>query len=150
MGVMMADRAGRALDILLVEDDEGDVLITREALAEQQVPGALHVVHDGDQALQFVHRTGRYTAAPRPDLVLLDLNLPRRGGLEVLAELKSHPSLRLIPVVVLSTSSAEEDIVRSYSLHANAYVSKPAEADSFMSVIRGIDEFFGRVAELPG
>jgi CheY-like chemotaxis protein len=147
---MMADRAGRALDILLVEDDEGDVLITREALAEQQIRGTLHVVHDGDQALQFVHRTGRYAAAPRPDLVLLDLNLPRRGGLEVLAELKSHPSLRLIPVVVLSTSSAEEDIVRSYSLHANAYVSKPAEADSFMSVIRGIDEFFGRVAELPG
>src|SRR5207244_13023981 len=97
MGVMMADRLGRALDILLVEDDEGDVLITREALAEQQIRGSLHVVHDGDQALQFVHRTGRYSAAPRPDLVLLDLNLPRRGGLEVLAELKSHPSLRLIP-----------------------------------------------------
>jgi CheY-like chemotaxis protein len=146
---MMTDRAGRALDILLVEDDEGDVLITREALAEQQIPGALHVVPDGDQALQFVHRTGHWTAAPRPDLVLLDLNLPRRGGFEVLAELKSHPSLRLIPVVVLSTSSAEEDIVRSYSLHANAYVSKPAEADSFMSVLRRIDEFFSRVAELP-
>ena len=145
----MANRPGRALDILLVEDDEGDVLITREALAEQRIPGVLHVVHDGDQALQFVHRTGRYTAAPRPDLVLLDLNLPRRGGLEVLAELKSHPSLRLIPVVVLSTSGAEEDMVRSYSLHANAYVCKPAEADTFMTVIRRIDEFFAFVAQLP-
>jgi CheY-like chemotaxis protein len=147
---MMADSLDRrAAQILLVEDDEGDVIITREAFEHYQIHNALHVVSDGDQALQFVQRRGEYTQAPRPDLVLLDLNLPGRHGLEVLAELKSDPELRVIPVVVLTTSQAEEDISRSYSLHANAYVSKPVEAANFMNVIWQIDQFFGSTAELP-
>jgi CheY-like chemotaxis protein len=137
------------MDILLVEDDDGDVLITREAFEHYQIPGILHVVNDGDRALQFIRRTGEYARAPRPALILLDLNLPRRGGLEVLAELKADPELRVIPVVVLTTSQADEDILRSYALHANAYVSKPVEAESFMSVIAQIDDFFSSVAELP-
>ncbi len=147
---MMGKARGRvAAEILLVEDDEGDVLITREAFELYQIRNALHVVSDGDKALQFVRRTGDYARAPRPDLVLLDLNLPGRNGLEVLAELKADPDLRVIPVVVLTTSKADEDIVRSYSLHANAYVSKPVEAASFMNVVWQIEHFFGSTAELP-
>lgn len=139
----------RTVEVLLVEDDEGDVLITKEAFDFYQIRNALHVVHDGDTALRFVRRSGEFAQAPRPDLVLLDLNLPGRNGLEVLAELKDDPVLRIIPVVILTTSKADEDILRSYSLHANAYVSKPVEADSFMSVIWQIDRFFGSTAELP-
>jgi CheY-like chemotaxis protein len=139
----------RVVEILLVEDDEGDVLITREAFQHYRIRNALHVVNDGDRALQFMRNKGEYSTAPRPDLVLLDLNLPRRNGHEVLAEVKSDPDLRVIPVVVLTTSQADEDILRSYSLHANAYVSKPVEADNFMSVVRQIDNFFGSIAELP-
>lgn len=139
----------RVVDILLVEDDEGDVIITREAFQHHRIPNALHVVSDGDRALQFMRQKGEYAAAPRPDLVLLDLNLPRRNGHEVLAELKADPELKVIPVVVLTTSRADEDILRSYSLHANAYVSKPVEADDFMNVVRQIDDFFASVAELP-
>jgi CheY-like chemotaxis protein len=147
---MMADSLDRpAAQILLVEDDEGDVIITREAFEYYRIRNALHVVSDGDKALAFVQRRGEYAQAPRPDLVLLDLNLPGRHGLEVLAELKSDPELRVIPVVVLTTSQADEDISRSYSLHANAYVSKPVEADNFMNVIWQIDHFFGSTAELP-
>src|SRR5262249_501703 len=107
------------------------------------------VVTDGEQALQFLHQTGEYTSAPRPGLVLLDLNLPRRSGHEVLAELKEDPQLRVIPVVILTTSQAEEDILRSYSLHANAYVSKPVDFERFMDVIRQIDSFFVTVVKLP-
>jgi CheY-like chemotaxis protein len=147
---MMAETAGdRLVDILLVEDDEGDVLITREAFEVHRIRNALHVVSDGDAALQFVQRQGEYAQAPRPHLVLLDLNLPRRNGMEVLAELKSDPELSVIPVVVLTTSQAQEDIVRSYALHANAYVTKPVDADSFMNAIRQIDDFFGSLAQLP-
>lgn len=145
----MTDLLSRTMEILLVEDDEGDVLITQEAFDYYKIRNALHVVNDGDKALQFVQRKGVFTQAPRPDLVLLDLNLPGRNGLEVLAELKADPDLRVIPVVILTTSHADEDIVRSYSLHANAYVSKPVEADSFMSAIWQIDHFFGSTAELP-
>jgi len=107
------------------------------------------VVTDGEQALQFLHQTGEYTGAPRPGLILLDLNLPRRSGHEVLAELKEDPQLRVIPVVILTTSQAEEDILRSYSLHANAYVSKPVDFERFMDVIRQIDSFFVTVVKLP-
>jgi CheY-like chemotaxis protein len=145
----MTDRDGRPVDILLVDDDEGDVLITREAFEYYRIPHSLHVVGDGDEALAFVRRLGRFAGVPRPDLVLLDLNLPRRGGLEVLAELKSDLRLRVIPVVVLSTSRADEDIASSYSLYANAYVSKPVDAGNFMSVIQQIDNFFAGVAQLP-
>jgi CheY-like chemotaxis protein len=144
------DEAERhAVDILLVEDDEGDVLMTREAFEHYRIRNTLHVVSDGEQALEFVRRAGDFADAPVPGLIMLDLNLPRRGGLEVLGELKSDPELRVIPVVILTTSQAEEDIVRSYSLHANAYVTKPVDFERFMDVIRQIDNFFITVVELP-
>jgi len=137
------------VDFLLVEDDEGDVLMTREAFRHYKIRNQLHVVTDGEQALQFVHRAGSYAGAPRPGLILLDLNLPRRDGYEVLADLKEDPDLRVIPVVVLTTSQAEEDILRSYQLHANAYVSKPVDFERFMDVISQIDNFFVSVVKLP-
>lgn len=137
------------VDVLLVEDDQGDILMTREAFDYHKIRNRLHVVNDGEQALQFLRREGDYADAPRPGLILLDLNLPRRDGREVLAELKQDPVLRLIPVVVLTTSEAEEDIVRSYSLHANAYVSKPVDFDRFIEVVRHIDDFFVTVVKLP-
>jgi CheY-like chemotaxis protein len=133
----------------MVEDDEGDVLMTREAFEYHKVRNRLHVVSDGDQALQFLRRAGPYADAPRPGLILLDVNLPRRSGLEVLAELKQDPDLLLIPVVMLTTSRAEEDILRSYSLHANAYVSKPVDFEHFVEAIRQIDEFFLTLVCLP-
>lgn len=138
------------IDVLLVEDDDGDVLMTREAFEHHKIRNNLHVVRDGEEALQFLHREGEYADAPRPGLILLDLNLPRRDGREVLAELKADPELRVIPVVVLTTSEAEEDILRSYTLHANAYVSKPVDFDRFIDVIRQIDDFFVTVVKLPG
>ena len=137
------------VDVLLVEDDPGDILMTREAFEHHKIQNKLHVVTDGEQALQFLNQTGEYADAPRPGLVLLDLNLPRRSGHEVLAELKEDPGLRVIPVVILTTSQAEEDILRSYSLHANAYVSKPVDFERFMDVIRQIDSFFVTVVKLP-
>jgi CheY-like chemotaxis protein len=137
------------VDVLLVEDDPGDILMTREAFQHHKIQNKLHVVTDGEQALQFLRRAGDYTDAPRPGLILLDLNLPRRSGHEVLAELKEDPQLRVIPVVILTTSQAEEDILRSYSLHANAYVSKPVDFERFMDVIRQIDSFFVTVVKLP-
>jgi CheY-like chemotaxis protein len=137
------------VDVLLVEDDDGDVLMTKEAFEYHKIRNRLHVVNDGEQALQFLRREGEYADAPRPGLILLDLNLPRRDGREVLAELKDDPELSLIPVVVLTTSEAEEDIVRSYRLHANAYVSKPVDFDRFIEVVRHIDEFFVTVVKLP-
>ena len=139
----------KVIDVLLVEDDPGDVLMTREAFEHHKIRNHLHVVNDGEQALQFLHRAGEYADAPRPGLILLDLNLPRRDGLEVLAELKEDPELRVIPVVILTTSQADEDILRSYALHANAYVSKPVDFERFMDVIRQIDNFFITVVELP-
>ena len=146
---MADDAQTRVVDVLLVEDDPGDVLMTREAFEHHQLRNQLHVVNDGEQALQFLHRTGEYASAPRPGLILLDLNLPRRDGLEVLAELKGDPGLRVIPVVILTTSQADEDVLRSYALHANAYVSKPVDFERFMDVIRQIDNFFVTVVELP-
>jgi CheY-like chemotaxis protein len=137
------------IDILLVEDDEGDILMTREAFEYHKIRNRLHVVTDGEKALRFLRRTGEYTDAVRPGLILLDLNLPRVDGREVLAALKADPDLRVIPVVVLTTSEAEEDILRSYQLHANAYVSKPVDFDRFIEIIRQIDEFFVTVVKLP-
>jgi CheY-like chemotaxis protein len=137
------------VDVLLVEDDAGDVLMTREAFEHYKIRNALHVVTDGEQALQFVRRQGSFAGAPRPGLIMLDLNLPRRDGLEVLAELKADPELRVIPVVILTTSQAEEDIIRSYALHANAYVTKPVDFERFIEVIRQIDNFFITVVKLP-
>jgi CheY-like chemotaxis protein len=146
---MADDAQARTVDVLLVEDDPGDVLMTREAFEHYKIRNQLHVVNDGEQAMQFLRRTGEYASAPRPGLILLDLNLPRRDGLEVLAELKGDPDLRVIPVVILTTSQADEDILRSYALHANAYVSKPVDFERFMDVIRQIDNFFVTVVELP-
>jgi CheY-like chemotaxis protein len=138
----------QAVDVLLVEDDPGDVLMTREAFEHYKIRNVLHVVTDGEQALQFLRRTGDYTDAPRPGLILLDLNLPRRDGLEVLAELKADPVLKVIPVVILTTSQAQQDVLRSYALHANAYVSKPVDFERFMDVIQQIDSFFITVVKL--
>ena len=137
------------IEILLVEDDPGDALITREALRTAKVHNALHVVEDGMTAMRFLRREPPFEDAPRPDLVLLDLNLPGRDGREVLADIKADPDLRRIPVVVLTTSSAEEDVLRSYDLHANAYVTKPVELEAFLRIVRSIDEFFVSVVRLP-
>ncbi|MFI0366338.1 response regulator [Actinomadura sp. 1N219] len=141
--------APHPIEILLVEDDPGDVLLTVEALEHNKVRNALHVVNDGEQAMAFLRQEGEYADVPRPDLVLLDLNLPRKDGREVLGEIKADPGLRAIPVVVLTTSEAEEDILRSYHLHANAYVTKPVDFDQFISVVRRIDDFFVTVVKLP-
>ena len=140
----------RAIDVLLVEDDPGDVLMTQEAFEHHKVANRLMVVNDGVAAMQFLRREGEYADAPRPDLILLDLNLPRMDGREVLAELKEDAALRSIPVVVLTTSEAEDDVLRSYSLHANAYVTKPVDFERFIEVVRQIDEFFVSVVRLPG
>jgi CheY-like chemotaxis protein len=148
-GSVKAEDTGVMIQILLVEDDPGDVLITREAFAENKVRNKLDVVSDGEAAMAYLRRQGDFAAAPRPDLVLLDLNLPRRDGHEVLAEIKSDPDLQRIPVVILTTSDAEEDILRSYNLHANAYVTKPVDFERFLTVVRQIDEFFVTVVRLP-
>jgi CheY-like chemotaxis protein len=137
------------VEILLVEDDPGDVLITREAIESSKVANRLSVVSNGEEALQFLRREEPFADAPRPGLLLLDLNLPRLDGREVLARMKADPDLRRIPVVVLTTSSSDEDIVRSYDLHANAYVTKPVDFDQFMSVVRQIDQFFVSIVTLP-
>jgi CheY-like chemotaxis protein len=137
------------IDVLLVEDDPGDVLLIREAFEDNKVHNRLHVASDGVEALAFLRQEGEHADAPRPDLVLLDLNLPRKDGREVLAEVKADESLQHIPVVVLTTSKAEQDVLRSYKLHANAYVTKPVDFDRFIDVVRQIDEFFVTVVKLP-
>jgi CheY-like chemotaxis protein len=137
------------IDVLLVEDDEGDVLMTREAFEHHKLRNQLHVVPDGVEAIAFLRGEGKHAGAPRPGLILLDLNLPRKDGREVLEEIKSDETLRSIPVVVLTTSQAEEDILRSYNLHANAYVAKPVDFERFIDVIRQIDDFFVTVVKLP-
>ena len=139
----------KPIDVLLVEDDPGDVLMTREAFADHKLKNVLHVVDNGVDALAFLRREGQYADSPRPDLVLLDLNLPRMDGREVLAAVKADEDLRSIPVVVLTTSEAEEDVLKSYKLHANAYVTKPVDFGRFLEVVRQIDEFFVTVVKLP-
>jgi CheY-like chemotaxis protein len=135
--------------VLLVEDDPGDVVIAEEALRAGQLKARLTVVRDGNEALAYLRQENGYRGAERPDLILLDLNLPGKSGHEVLAEVKSDPELRKIPVVVLSTSGASEDIARSYDLHANAFVTKPVDFDRFTEVVKQIDDFFLTVAQLP-
>ena len=137
------------IEILLVEDNPADVDLTQETLAYAKIRNRLHVVNDGDDALAFLRRQGRYSEAIRPDLILLDLNLPRKDGREVLAELKADPELRRIPVVVLTSSDAEKDVVRSYDLGANCYVTKPVDLDQFASVVRTIEDFWFVVVKLP-
>jgi two-component system, chemotaxis family, response regulator Rcp1 len=146
---MKTKRQVRTIDILLVEDSLADIRLTREALKEAKVVNALHVVQDGMAALAFLHNEGPYAGSPRPDLILLDLNLPKKNGREVLAEIKQDGNLKRIPVVVLTTSRAEEDIVRSYDLHANAYVTKPVGLKQFLDVVRATEEFWLAVVTLP-
>jgi CheY-like chemotaxis protein len=141
--------AGQPIEVLLVEDDPGDVLLIREAFDFNKVHNNLNVVSDGEQALAYLRGTGDYSDRIRPDLVLLDLNLPRKDGREVLAEVKTDPDLRTIPIVVLTTSEAEEDVLKSYQLHANAYVTKPVDFERFVSIVRQIDDFFVSVVRLP-
>ena len=145
----MTSSRTRAIDVLLVEDDAGDVLITREAFEHNKIKNTLHVAHDGEEGLDFLYQRGAFQDVPRQDLILLDLNLPKYDGRQLLERIKSDPDLCHIPIVVLTTSSAEEDILRSYKLHANAYVTKPVDLDQFMSAVRQIDEFFVQVVRLP-
>ncbi|WP_067693445.1 response regulator [Nocardia jejuensis] len=139
----------RPFDVLLVEDDPGDELMTREAFEEHNLPSTLHVARDGQQALDFLFRRGEHVNAPRPDLVLLDLNLPIYNGRQILTKIRADADLADIPVVILSTSSTEDDVTTSYRLFANAYVTKPVELDDFTEAIRQIDEFFARLVRLP-
>lgn len=137
------------VEILLVEDSPSDVLMTREALQSAKVLNNLHVVEDGVDAMAFLYQQGKYASSLRPHLILLDLNLPRKNGLEVLAEIKGNATLKSIPIIVLTTSKAEEDIVRAYGLHTNSYVTKPVDFASFVSVIREIEHFWLAVVTLP-
>ena len=140
---------GRPIEILLVEDSPGDVRLTREALTANKIRNTLHVVADGVQALAFLRKQGKHAEAPRPNLILLDLNLPKKDGREVLAEIKGNGNLRRIPVVVLTTSGAEEDILKAYDLNANCYVTKPVNLDSFIQVVKSIESFWLTIVELP-
>ncbi len=147
---MTYEQANRApVDVLLVEDNPGDVRLTREALKQGGLPVTLSVATDGEEAVDFLFRRGPFADAPRPDLILLDLNLPRKSGRDVLAEIKSDPDLKDIPVLIMSTSMAQQDIARAYSLHANCYVAKPIDLDSFMQLIQSIEDFWLTKATLP-
>jgi CheY-like chemotaxis protein len=146
---MSMNGSGGPIEILLVEDNPGDVRLTVEALKEGKIHNRMSVVADGEAALSFLRREGVYGDAPRPDLVLLDLNLPRKDGREVLAEIKVDPELKRIPVVVLTTSKAEEDILRTYNLHANCYITKPVDLDQFIMVVKSIEAFWFSVVSLP-
>jgi two-component system, chemotaxis family, response regulator Rcp1 len=147
--LMSSQLAIRPIEILLVEDNPGDVRLTREALREGKVRNHLNVASDGVEALAYLRREGRYAEAVRPDVILLDLNLPRKDGREVLAEIKVDPTLKNIPVVILSSSQAEQDVLRAYELHANCYVTKPVDLDQFMSVVSAIEDFWFIIAKLP-
>jgi len=141
--------SGRPIEILLVEDNPGDVRLTREVLRDGKVHNHLNVVQDGTEALAFLYRQGHYATAPRPDLILLDLNLPKKDGREVLVTIKEDDSLRRIPVVILTTSQAEEDILRAYNLHGNCYITKPVDLDQFIRIVKSIEEFWLTIVKLP-
>ena len=139
----------RPIEVLLVEDNPGDVRLTQEALREGKVINHLNVVNDGVEATDFLRRNGRYASAPRPDLILLDLNLPRKNGREVLEEIKADPDLRRIPVMVLTTSKLDQDLQRAYNLHANCFITKPVDLDQFLNVVRSIEHFWFNIVTLP-
>jgi two-component system response regulator len=139
----------RPINILLVEDNPGDAELTREAFDSAKIANHLHIVDDGAEAIDFVFRRGKYADAPRPDIILLDLNLPKKDGREVLSEIKKDKDLSEIPVVVLTTSQAEEDILRAYKLHANCYIAKPVDFTQFMHVISSIEDFWLTIVKLP-
>jgi chemotaxis family two-component system response regulator Rcp1 len=142
-------RVSQPFEILLVEDNPGDVLLTQEALREGRLAHRLSVTEDGEEAMHFLRREGKFADAPRPDLILLDLNLPKKDGRELLQEVKGDPTLRHIPVIVLTTSEAEQDIWRAYKLHANCYLTKPIEMDDFLRKIRSLEEFWLTIVRLP-
>lgn len=146
---MIDEQRGSPVEILLVEDNPGDVRLTEEALKESKVLNNLHVAEDGVEALEFLRREGRHADAPHPDLILLDLNLPKKDGRELLEEIKSHDDLKRIPVVVLTTSRAEEDILRMYDQHANCYITKPIDFEQFIEVVRSIENFWLTIVKLP-
>ena len=146
---MTGKKLGKPIQTLLVEDNPGDVRLTQEAMKEGKVLNELHVVGDGIEALAFLRKQDKYTRAARPDLILLDLNLPKKDGREVLAEIKEDPNLRRIPVVVLTVSKAEEDIIRTYDLHANCYVTKPVDLEQFIQAVRAIEDFWLCIVKLP-
>ena len=145
----MSNRIGRPVDILLVEDNLGDVRLTQEALKEAKVLNNLWVVTDGVEAMAFLNREAEYVAAARPDVILLDLNLPKKDGREVLEEIKQDPSLRRIPVVILTTSSADQDILKAYDLHANCYITKPVDLEQFIKVVQSIEDFWLTIVQFP-
>jgi chemotaxis family two-component system response regulator Rcp1 len=145
----MNDRLGHPVEILLVEDNPGDARLAIEALKEAKVRNKLHWVKDGVEAMEFLRRQGKYSDAPRPDVVLLDLNLPRKDGREVLAEVKADENLRRVPVVILTISADEQDILRSYDTYANCYITKPLDLDQFMQVVRSIEDFWLEIVKLP-
>lgn len=140
---------GKSIDILLVEDNPGDVRLTKEALKEGKVRNVLHVASDGVEAMAFLRKEGEFKDVPRPDLILLDLNLPRKDGREVLEEIKQDDSLRRIPVVILTTSRDEEDILKTYDLHANCYITKPVDLEQFIQVVRSVEDFWLTIVKLP-
>ncbi len=140
---------GKPIEILLVEDNSGDIRLTKEALYESKLKNNLYIVRDGEEAMEFIRKEGKYEAMPRPDLILLDLNLPKKDGRQVLAEIKKDDYLKRIPVVVLTTSSADEDIMRSYNLHANCFITKPVDLDQFMDVVKSIEGFWFTIVKLP-
>ncbi|MEZ0271131.1 MAG: response regulator [Methylophilaceae bacterium] len=140
---------GRPVEFLLAEDNPGDVRLTKEALRESKISNNLNVVPDGVEAMAFLRRTGNYANAPRPDVILLDLNLPKKDGREVLAEVKADPNLRLIPVVIITSSEAEQDVLKTYELHANCYVTKPVDLEQFIKVIQSIETFWLTIVTLP-
>lgn len=145
----MSNPQVKPIEILLVEDSPGDILIAREALTEAKLLNTIHIAEDGVEAMDFLHKRGKFADAPTPELILLDLNLPRKSGREVLAEIKADERFKKIPVVVLTTSSAEEDILKSYNLHANCYVVKPVEFESFVQAVKSIQHFWFSVVTLP-
>jgi chemotaxis family two-component system response regulator Rcp1 len=146
---MISKTGGRPIEILLVEDNPADVRLTQEALKEGKVLNNLSAVENGVEALNFLSRKGKYAKSPRPDLILLDLNLPKKNGREVLAEIKEEPNLRRIPVVILTVSKAEEDIIKSYDLHANCYITKPVSLDQFINVVKSVEDFWLTIVKLP-
>ena len=146
---MSATTCGKPVEILLVEDNPGDADLARESLENSKISNTLSVVGDGEEAMAFLRRTGKHTGAPRPDLILLDLNLPKKDGREVLEEIKTDNDLKQIPVVILTTSEAEEDIIKSYHLHANCYITKPIDLHQFIRVVKAIEDFWLTIVKLP-
>ncbi|MCX6135907.1 MAG: response regulator [Ignavibacteriales bacterium] len=146
---MVTQEYGKPIDILLVEDNPGDSRLAIEALKESKLRNNLHIVTDGMEAMDFLYKRGKYVQVPRPDLILLDLNLPKKDGREVLAEIKADPGLKRIPVVILTISKAEEDVLKTYNLHANCFITKPLDLSQFVTVVKSIEDFWLTIVKLP-